>query len=160
MHFVERLRRELRRKVSRFVWGQVGFATSVLALGRWPEWLSDMLVGMHEHAYFKWADTRDFTPRCYVCTQPLDEKPRCGHRNLDTFNPCVLPLDHDGAHLTGQEFGIFCSPECRTKFEEHVRKSKRVMPSPVGTPQPQVPLEELEMKLSTPMPRASKESPS
>lgn len=121
MHFVGRLRRELRRKVSQFVWGKVGFATSVLALGRWPEWFSDVLVGLHEHAYYKWADTRDFTPRCYVCTQPV-------------------PLEA----AMNEELRVFCSPECRAKFEEHVRRSRTVMPSPVGDA-----LREMDAKVSS-----------
>ena len=127
MHFVGRLRRELRRKVNRFVWGKVGFATSVLALGRWPEWFSDVLVGLHEHAYYKWADTRDFTPRCYVCTQPIVEEVVIVGRD-----PLAAPS------------AIFCSPECRTKFEEHVRRSRRVMPSPVGDA-----LREMDAKVSS-----------
>jgi len=102
MHFVGRLRRGLRRRV----WEQVGFVTSVLALGRWPEWLTEIIVGLHEKAYYEWADARGFVPRCFVCTQPIDH---------------TLAKESDTA-------AIFCSKECRVKFEEHVRRQRRDMP--------------------------------
>jgi hypothetical protein len=81
--------------------------TSVLALGRFPEWFQDIIGALHERAYYEWADTRDFTPRCFVCTQPID----------------------DGMQKESDTAAIFCSKECRAKFEEHVRKQQRVMPS-------------------------------
>lgn len=108
MHFVGRWRRELRRKLKRSVWGNIGFVTSVLALGRWPEWVQDMLVALHERAYFEWADTRDFTLRCFVCTSPFESAPEV-----------------DGVGT------LFCSIECREKFHESVRRHRPVMPSPV-----------------------------
>jgi hypothetical protein len=102
MHFVGRWRRVLRRNV----WEQVGFVTSVLALGRWPDWFNDIIVALHEKAYYKWADARGFVPRCFTCTQPIDH---------------TLTEESDTA-------AIFCSKECRTKFDEHVRKHRRDMP--------------------------------